>query len=137
MERYELAKYLKDNGICNCCQAIMKAYHDIVVLSEDELLKIASGFGQGMGTLEATCGALIGANIILGLLNNTSSSTTKYSRTMLKEFENMCGATQCKILKGIGAGKVLCECGDCCKNASIVLEKTLIDNKLIEEDKLK
>ncbi len=135
MDRGEYAKSLKDNGMCNCCQAVCKAFSDLVCIKEEDLMKISSGFGQGMGTLESTCGALVGANIILGLLNNTQNGTVRFSRNLLKDFEALSGATQCKMLKGIGTGKVLCECGDCCKNASIVLEKTLKDNNLIKEEK--
>ena len=93
-------------------------------------MKISSGFGQGMGCLESTCGALIGANIILGLINNTNNMTTKYSKDMLKEFEKISGSTICKDLKGI-TGKIVIPCNECVKNAAIVLEKTLKDNKII------
>ena len=65
MKRYDEAYYLKDRGYCNCAQAVCKAYSDIVKIDEEELMKLTSGFGQGMGSLEATCGALIGVNNVL------------------------------------------------------------------------
>ena len=134
MKRYEEAYNLKDLGICNCAQAVLKAYADLTDLDEVTLLNIGSGFGQGMGSLEATCGALIGANILLGLVNKTDISTKSIARKMLSDFNTMCGATICKVLKGVETRKVLCPCSDCVKNASIILEKHLIENKIIEEE---
>lgn len=136
MKRYDEAYYLKDRGYCNCAQAVCKAYSDLTNIDEESLMKLASGFGQGMGSLESTCGALIGANIILGLVNNTDLGTKAISRKMLADFKEMCGATICKELKGVETRRVLCPCSDCVKNASIILEKHLIENKIIEEEVL-
>lgn len=134
MKRYEEAYNLKDLGICNCAQAVLKAYADITGVDEETLMNLGSGFGQGMGSLEATCGALIGANIVLGLANNKDIPTKGISRKMVADFNSMCGATICKVLKGVETRKVLCPCSDCVKNASIILEKHLIENNIIEEE---
>lgn len=136
MKRYDEAYYLKDRGYCNCAQAVCKAYSDIVKIDEEELIKLTSGFGQGMGSLEATCGALIGANIILGLANDKDISTKAISRKMVADFKEKCGATICKDLKGVETRIVLCPCSDCVKNASIILEKHLIENDIIKEEVL-
>ena len=45
----------------NCCQAVLVAFADKLGKSENELLRLGSGFGSGMGTMEGTCGALVGA----------------------------------------------------------------------------
>ena len=94
-------------------------------LTEEQLKMVASGFALGMGCMESTCGALIGANIVLGLLNKTGKRTNSYSNELLKDFEELSGATQCKVLKGIETGKVLSSCNDCVKNACIALNKEL------------
>ena len=47
----------------NCCQAVLTAFADELGRSDEELLRIGSGFGSGMGTMEGTCGALVGATI--------------------------------------------------------------------------
>ena len=134
MNRIEKAVYLKNNGY-NCCQAVCSAYSDLVNVSDEDLMKISSGFGLGFGCMEATCGALVGANIILGLLNKTNGPTMKMSKNLLNGFNDLCGATICGDLKGVKTGKVLCPCNDCVKNASIVLEKTLKENNLLKEEK--
>ena len=131
MKRYDAAYYLKDRGYCNCAQAVCKAYSDLVNVDDEELMKLTSGFGQGMGSLDATCGALIGANIILGLLNDKEISTKSISRKMISDFKEKCGATICKELKGVDTRIVLTPCSDCVKNAAMILEKHLIENKII------
>ena len=66
MNKQELAVQLKHTG-CNCCQAVLCAFAEESGLSELQLRQIGAGFGAGMGCMEATCGALIGAQILLGL----------------------------------------------------------------------
>ncbi len=121
-ERANAARELKASGKCNCCQAVTKSFSDTVNLSEEELEKISSGFAVGMGCMEATCGALIGASIIAGLRKN-GKGTVKLSKAILARFKEMCGATICKELKGVETGKVLCECNDCVENAVLAAEE--------------
>ena len=55
-----------NNGF-NCAQAIFTAYCDELGLDEETALKIACGFGAGMGRLQETCGAVSGAYLAIGL----------------------------------------------------------------------
>lgn len=123
-ERAENAAQLKLSGQCNCCQAVTKVFADSVNVSEEELMKVSAGFAAGMGCMEATCGALIGANMILGL-RTEGKGTVKQSRELLAKFRQKCGAVTCKELKGAGTGKVLCECDDCVRNAVRFLGEVL------------
>lgn len=115
-ERAENAAQLKLSGQCNCCQAVAKIFADTVNVSEEDLQKLTAGFAAGMGCMEATCGALVGANMILGL-RTEGNGTVKQSRELLSKFRQKCGAVTCKDLKGAATGKVLCECDDCVRNA--------------------
>ena len=54
-------------GGFNCSQAVFSAYADDFGLDEATALKIASGFGGGMGRMAETCGAVTGAMMVLGL----------------------------------------------------------------------
>ena len=123
MTRAEKAVEFKKRN--NCCQAVLLAFADKLPFDEDTIRKTGSGFGSGMGCMEATCGALCGACIAAGFLNNTGRPTAVISKMILNDFQTNCGATVCKDLKGIGKGKVLCSCDDCVKNAVLALEKTL------------
>ena len=78
----------------NCAQAILHTYADIAGIDEESDMNIAGAFGGGMGNLEGTCGALV-------------------------------GATQCKLLKGVGTKVVLRECPNCVADAAEFLEEQL------------
>jgi len=113
-ERMELgAKYKHE---MNCCQAVVKAFADTVDVDEATLHRLASGFGSGMGTMEGTCGALVGA-IMIASLRAKDGEAMKLSRQILPRFKELCGATLCRELKGVGSGKVLCSCENCVRNA--------------------
>lgn len=121
MNRQEQAIYYKHHG-CNCAQAVLLAYRDVLNLSEEQLKQLGAGFGGGMGCMQATCGALCGAQMVLGLLNYQGRPIMGKANTLYSEFEKMCGASLCKDLKGIETKQVLCSCDDCIKNAITILE---------------
>ena len=101
----------------NCCQAALVAFADRLGKSEDELLRLGSGFGSGMGTMEGTCGALVGAIMVSSLLS-PDGEVRSNSRAIMSRFKELCGgATICRDLKGIDTGKMLCSCEDCVRNA--------------------
>ena len=100
----------------NCCQAVLVAFADEAGRSEEDLLRIGSGFGSGMGTMEGTCGALVGAIMVSSLLSETGAAMAA-SRAIMPRFKELCGATICRDLKGIDTGKVLCSCENCVRNA--------------------
>lgn len=114
-DRMENAVAYKHNGF-NCCQAVVKALADMTETKEETLHMLASGFAVGMGCMEATCGALIGAVMTAGLLKEGKGSIMT-ARELLDRFQEYCGATLCKELKGKDTGVVLCECDDCVRNA--------------------
>ena len=100
----------------NCCQAVLVAFADEAGRSEEDLLRLGSGFGSGMGTMEGTCGALVGA-IMVSSLHSEKGAAMAASRAIMPRFKELCGATICRDLKGIDTGKVLCSCENCVRNA--------------------
>ena len=70
MNRIEDAIKYKHSG-CNCTQSVLMAYKDKLNISEEDILKLSSGFLLGMGNMKGTCGALIAANMLLGSLNES------------------------------------------------------------------
>ena len=121
-ERMELgAKYKRE---MNCCQAVVKAMADTVDVDEATLHRLGGGFGSGMGTMEGTCGALVGA-IMIASLRAKDGEAMKLSRQIFTRFKELCGATICRELKGVGTGKVLCSCEDCVRNAIRAVEEPL------------
>ena len=69
-----------------------------------------------MGNMEATCGALVGAGLVAGLVTN-GKGTVRLTRQISEHFKTTCGAVICKELKGIGTCKVLCPCDRCVRDA--------------------
>ena len=101
----------------NCCQAVLVAFADKLGKVEDDLLRLGSGFGSGMATMEGTCGALVGAIMVSSLLSAEGEARNN-SRDIMSRFKELCGgATICRDLKGIETGKMLCSCEDCVRNA--------------------
>ena len=122
MDRKEKAVEFKHNGH-NCCQAVLCAFADQMSLAEAELDKLGAAFGAGMGCMEATCGALCAAEIVLGLKKYEGGPIIKDAAGLHKAFAEKCGASICKDLKGRDTGVVICECDDCVRNAVAVLEE--------------
>ena len=116
IDRAEYAAELKNHRGYNCCQAVTAALADETNMSKEQLKMISTGFCAGMGAMEASCGALIGAGMIAGL-KTEGSRTLIYTKQILDEFKKNSGAVRCRDLKGIDAGKVLCPCDDCVRNA--------------------
>lgn len=109
---------------CNCAQAVALAFADVLPLDEATLMKLAAGYGAGMGCMEATCGALVGAVMAAGLLTD-GQGTGRAARAALAGFQDRCGATICKDLKGIATGTVLCPCTECVRNAVLAAGEAL------------
>ena len=116
MDRKEHAVELKHNGY-NCCQAVLCAFADKLSISEDDLKRIGAAYGVGMGCMEATCGALCAAEMILGMEKYDGRPILRDAASLLHAFTEKCGASICKELKGRDTGVVLCECDDCVRNA--------------------
>ena len=109
----------------NCCQAVLVAFADKLGKGEDDLLRLGSGFGSGMATMEGTCGALVGAIMVSSLLSAEGEARSN-SRAIMSRFKELCGgATICRDLKGIETGKMLCSCEDCVRNAVLATGEAL------------
>ncbi|MBP7186468.1 MAG: C_GCAxxG_C_C family protein [Ruminococcus sp.] len=96
--RAENAVMLKHSGN-NCAQAVLLAYADILPFDEAELKKLGAAFGIGMGTFDATCGALCAAQMILGLLRSDGRPLARDAKELFEGFRAKCGSTHCGELK--------------------------------------
>ena len=122
-KRADIAANLKATGQCNCTQSVLKVFEDKINIAPEELSKLSAGFAAGMGCMESTCGALIGAVMVAGMITD-GKGTPRYSKELVSKFNDKCGATICKDLKGITTGNVICECPDCVRNAVILAEES-------------
>lgn len=108
MDRANDAYALMAAGRMNCAQTILSTYCEKYVLEHSLALRLAQGFGGGMGHTGRTCGAVTGAYMVLGLAQKMSSENPREStdRTyeLIQEFNHdfkaRHGSLICKELIG-------------------------------------
>jgi C_GCAxxG_C_C family probable redox protein len=72
----------------NCAQAVACTYCDLAGIDEETVRNLTQGFAAGIGgSMEATCGAVIGAVNILGLINKNPQRTMQGSRRIINRFK--------------------------------------------------
>ena len=132
MNRKELAIANHDKNY-NCAQSVACTFYKEIGVDETTLFKACEGLGLGMGCMECTCGALSGAVLLAGFKNSdgnlsdphTKVGTYEISKQIVTGFQEKCGSTVCKDLKGAETGTPLCSCADCIKNAVEIAEEIL------------
>ena len=92
---------MKSSGKYNCAQAVACAFADSIGVDENTIYDVGNAFGRGMGAMEATCGALTGAGIIIGIASGDRVKSMQSMAEILRRFDQRNGATICKHLKGI------------------------------------
>lgn len=126
MSKKQLAREMKLSGKWNCAQSVACTYCSDVNCPEDAMAAMGAAFGTGMGCLEGTCGALVGAGLVLGLHHGGNRpAAMKAMRRVMDKFQARNGATICKQLKGVATGCPLRDCADCVADAAEFLESEL------------
>ena len=105
MKKSEIAVNKLKEGY-NCAQSMLYSYADELNLDKNLALKIAHGFGGGMGRKQEVCGAITGGICILGLKFGRGENDDKqvqdmnYSkvRQFIDLFEKQFGTIYCKKL---------------------------------------
>jgi C_GCAxxG_C_C family probable redox protein len=93
----------------NCAQSVFSAFAPSYGVKEREALKIAAGFGGGMGRLQEVCGAVTGAFMVIGAANGDEVPTDHTARkktyedirTFDKRFRQLHGSILCRDILGI------------------------------------
>lgn len=67
MSRAEIAGGKFREGF-NCAQSVLYSYAQELKIEKDMALRIATGFGGGMGRKQEVCGAVSGGIMVLGLI---------------------------------------------------------------------
>ncbi len=86
----------------NCAQAVLAAFAADCGLSEGKVFQLGAHFGHGMN-LGATCGAMVGGLMVIGLLGGGQEASKAYLTAMRQMH---CNLTDCKDLLRVNA-----ECG--------------------------
>ena len=78
-----------NNGF-NCAQAVFSAYAPLLGIREDDALRIATGFGAGMGRQQEVCGAVTGAYMVIssmrGMTDAKDIAAKETTYAMVKDF---------------------------------------------------
>ena len=111
MNRPERADQLHRQG-ANCAQAVACSFAEDLGADRALVLRLATGFGGGMGRTGATCGALTGAFMALGLafgMKDAGDQAAKERTYALvaeavRRFRGRAGAIACTDLLGFDLG---------------------------------
>ena len=96
------------NGNFNCAQSVLATYSPQFGLEEDMALRIATGFGGGMGRFGRACGAVTGAIMTIGLkygqakndIIELKEKTYQIVGEFINRFQEIHGSVICKELLG-------------------------------------
>ena len=113
MDRVNDAYALMSTAKMNCAQAVLSTYCKQFGLVRDPALKLAQGFGGGMGRTGSTCGAVTGAYMVLGLAQKSWSISPRESleetyrlvREFNQKFKALYNSVICKELIGYDLNK--------------------------------
>jgi len=87
----------------NCSQSVILSFTDLLGIEEEVALRIASGFGGGMGRMQQTCGAVTGAFMVIGFLRGkykegdeeAKEKTNQIIQEFSKKFTKRFGSINC------------------------------------------
>ena len=90
----------------NCTQSVVFSYADKLNISNDFALKLANGFGAGMGRKQEVCGAVSGGILVLSMIYGRGENEDKekqeviYSkvRELIDRFKKKHNTINCKLL---------------------------------------
>ena len=107
-EREQKARDLFKEGY-NCCQAVAMTFADVIGLSEDEVARLTSGFGGGMGRMREVCGTVSAMTMVAGAMIPANDVSDKAAKTanyalvqeMAGEFKQINGSIICRELLGL------------------------------------
>jgi C_GCAxxG_C_C family probable redox protein len=105
MNKKELAQANFQLGF-NCSQSVLAAFSENFGLEKKLALRVAGGFGGGMGRRGDTCGAVSGALMVLGLKygaidpqdKDAKENAYQQVKAFMKRFEALHGTVRCNDL---------------------------------------
>ena len=147
LSKEELAAQYHERGY-GCAQAVLASYAGDFGLDERLALKLATGFGSGMGRMCEVCGALTGAFMVIGLkygkeetdgtrYGNETETTYRLVAEAAIKFRERNGSIFCRELIGhdlmdpierakvVELGLFKTTCRKCILDAVEILEATL------------
>ena len=93
----------------SCAQALLAVYGPELGMDRETALKVAGGFGGGMGRMAETCGAVTGAFMVIGLVHGMTQKgdlqqkevSYEYIRKFADKFKERNRTLVCRELMGV------------------------------------
>lgn len=90
----------------NCAQSVLYSFCDYLQLDKNLALKLACGFGAGMGRNQEVCGAVSGGILVIGIKHGrginedrqVTENTYKLTQELMNRFEQEHGSCVCRQL---------------------------------------
>jgi C_GCAxxG_C_C family probable redox protein len=107
MNKPDLAVQCFTKGF-NCSQAVFSTFAPSLGLDEQQALRISCPFGAGMGRMQETCGAVVGAFLVFGLRygkivpedEESKERTYALVKKFSEKFRVLHGSLDCRELIG-------------------------------------
>ena len=107
MKKSESAAAKMSAGTTNCAQSVIDAFSEELDLKESSALKLALGFGGGMGHTGGTCGAVTAAYMVLGLKQDFNPYNPKQNRDKVYALVQEFNRRFCQIHGSINCTQLL------------------------------
>jgi C_GCAxxG_C_C family probable redox protein len=93
----------------SCAQALLAVYGPELGMDRETALRVAGGFGGGMGRMAGTCGAVTGAFMVIGLVHSMTKKgdlqqkelSYEYIRKFAETFRERNRTLVCRELMGV------------------------------------
>lgn len=108
MDKKDIATACFKSGF-NCAQSVISTFSQEYAMEQEQAFRVAAAFGGGMGRRGATCGAVTGAYMAIGLKYGAIVAEDKAAREktyalvnqFAEEFQARNGALLCNDLLGV------------------------------------
>lgn len=88
----------------NCSQSVAGAWAEEMGSSLETVLKLASGFGGGMGRMREVCGAVSGAVMVIGMLRSSGEAGADEKKRLYELVQKFAA----RFKEENGAGTIVC-----------------------------
>lgn len=86
----EKARDLHKQG-CNCCQAVVMAWANMLPIDKDAAMNVAAPFGRGLAGTREVCGCVSGMAMVCGLTGHNADVRTLIEKFRAEQGDIVCG----------------------------------------------
>ena len=122
---------------CNCAQAILVSYHELMNIDELTAYKLSDALGGGFAQMKGLCGAVNAMGIVIGYLNagdlNHKGETKEHSsqevQLCVEKFIAKNNSLECSVLKSENDDNR--SCNDLVANCAMIIEEYIKERGIV------